>query len=89
MNLIDVLGLIPNIYQRAKVWEFEYDKIWYFGPGNSSGTLRFTNNHDLNDSVIVTWSNHLIIKYTCFFRKQNGMLMKILICLKYFQSISI
>ena len=53
MNLIDVLSLIPNHYQRAKVWEFEYDKIWYFGSRNASGTLRFTNDHDLNNSVIV------------------------------------
>ena len=53
MSFVDVLSLIPNIYERAKVWEFEYDKIWYFGFGNSSGTLRFTNNHDPNNSVIV------------------------------------
>ena len=53
MSFVDVLRLIPDIYERAKVWEFEYDKIWYFGSGNSSGTLRFTNNHDINQTAIV------------------------------------
>lgn len=52
MNFISLISLFPNIYKKVKIWEYEYDKTWYFGPGNASAKLRFTNHHDLNTQVI-------------------------------------
>ena len=37
----NLLSVFPNIYKRAKVWEFEYDKLLFFGSGNASARLRF------------------------------------------------
>ena len=46
MSFLDLLSLSPNIHKIVKVWEYQYDKVWYFGLKNASGTLRFTNHHD-------------------------------------------
>ena len=52
-----MMSLLPNIYKKIRIWEYEHDKIWYFGPNNASGKLRFTNHHDPNTQVI----NHFLI----------------------------
>ena len=44
MNYISLLKLSPNIYNRAKIWEFEINKVLFFGSKNASGRLRFTDN---------------------------------------------
>ena len=53
MSYIDLVNLFPNIYKLTKVWEYEYDKILFFGFGNASGTLRFSIHQDPNDTVLL------------------------------------
>ena len=52
MSVLSIIKLFPNLLKKAKIWEYEFDKKWYFGTGNQSGTLRFTSHHDPNNSVI-------------------------------------
>ena len=51
MNFLDIMKLFPNVKKLSKVWEYNYDQIMYYGSGNASGRLRFTNHHHPDDSV--------------------------------------
>ena len=53
MSFLELLSLSSNIYRRVKMWEYQYDKVWYFGSKNASGTLRFTNHHDHYGQVAI------------------------------------
>ena len=46
ITFLDILSMFPNIYKRAKVWQFQFDEVLFFGSGNASGKLRFTNYYD-------------------------------------------
>ena len=46
ITFLDILNMFPNIYKRAKVWQFQFDEVLFFGSGNACGKLRFTNYYD-------------------------------------------
>ena len=50
-HLLSLFNFYPGFKKKFKVWEFEYDKVLFFGSKNASGKLRFTNTHDPNDQV--------------------------------------
>ena len=50
-NFFDLMKLFPKIKKQSKILEYNYDKIRYYGSGNASGRLRFTNHHHPDDSV--------------------------------------
>lgn len=52
MSVLSIIKLFPNLLKKVKIWEYEFDKKWYFGSGNQSETLYFTNHHNPNNSVI-------------------------------------
>ena len=52
MSLYDLLSLYPNILKRAKVWELKFNEVLYYGSGNASGRIRFTNNHNPNKTYV-------------------------------------
>ena len=43
--------MFPYFYNYDKIWEYKYNKVLFFGSGNASGRLRFTNHHDPSDFV--------------------------------------
>ena len=51
MSYIECLSILPHFYKLDKIWEYQYNKVLFFGSGNASGRLRFTNHHNANDSV--------------------------------------
>ena len=51
MNFLELMKRFPNVYRLSKIWEYNYDQIMYYGSGNASGKLRFTNHHHPDDSV--------------------------------------
>ena len=51
MNFLEIMKLFPNIKKLSKVWEYNYNEIMYYGSGNASGRLRFTNHHHPDGSV--------------------------------------
>ena len=51
MNIVDILSVYPGIYKLMKIWQFKFGETMYFGSGNASGTLRFTNNYSSNVSL--------------------------------------
>ena len=51
MNFLELMKRFPNVYRLSKIWEYNYDQIKYYGSGNASGKLRFTNQHHPDDSV--------------------------------------
>ena len=50
-DLLSLLNFYPGFKKKLRVWEFEYDKVLFFGSRNHSGKLLFTNTHDPNDQV--------------------------------------
>ena len=51
MNFLDIMKSFPNVYKFVKMWKYNYDQIRYYGSGNASGKLRFTNHHHPDDPV--------------------------------------
>ena len=81
MSFLELLSLSSNIHRRVKIWEYQYDKVWYFGSKNASGTLRFTNHHDHYEQVTIqiTFEILRVLIKLIFYRRESGMLKKILI----------
>ena len=52
MSTYDLLSLYPNILKRAKLWEYQFNEVLYYGSGNASGRIRFTNNHEPNKTDV-------------------------------------
>ena len=51
MSFLTLISLFPNLYKLTKVWVYKYNKVLFFGTGNSSGRLRFATHHNPDDQV--------------------------------------
>ena len=52
MSIFDILSMYPNILKQIKVLEYQFNEVSYYGSGNASGRLRFTNNHNPNKTYV-------------------------------------
>ena len=53
MSFYYIVSVNEHFSKLDKLWEYEYDKVLFFGSGNASGRLRFTTHHNPNDSKVI------------------------------------
>lgn len=53
MSFYDIISVNEHFSKLDKLWEYEYDNVLFFGSGNASGRLRFTNHHNSSDSEVI------------------------------------